>query len=256
MMRAFAILTWNGFREARRNRVTILIVAFTIALVLSAVLLTEATVTTFDRVLVDFGLGSMSLMMVFLVLFLSTGLVSREIERRTIYLVVSKPVSRGVFVVSRLAGNMLTLGAVLVGMVVVFCVEVRVYGLPIRQNELISIVGLWFELLILSSVGILLSSFSNQIVAAVVTAGTFFVGHLSADLYNLSKKGHSQLVRSLGRAVYYVLPNLERLNFRPQASHNLPVPQGEFLSAMLYACCYSVVLVALAVAIFQRRDFK
>ncbi|MFL5319158.1 MAG: ABC transporter permease subunit, partial [Myxococcaceae bacterium] len=87
-------IAWNGFREARRNRVTVVVAAFAVAILLCSTLVSEVTVATFDRVLTDFGLGSMSLIMVFLAIFLSCGVLSREIERRTIFMVVSKPVSR------------------------------------------------------------------------------------------------------------------------------------------------------------------
>ena len=103
-MGPFIALTLNGFREARRNRVTLIVALFALSLLLSSSLVVEVTVGVFDRVLTDMGLGSMSLMMVLLTIFLSSGLISREIERRTIFLMVSKPLSRGAFLVGRLFG--------------------------------------------------------------------------------------------------------------------------------------------------------
>ena len=107
-MGPFVALALNGFREARRNRVTLLVAIFALAMLLSTSLVLEVTVGTFDRVITDVGLGAMSLMLVLLTVFLSSGLISREIERRTIFLMVSKPISRGAFLVGRLLGNMLT----------------------------------------------------------------------------------------------------------------------------------------------------
>jgi hypothetical protein len=101
---AFLATAWNGFREARRNRVTVVVGVFALLTLLLATLVTQITVVTFRRVMVDTGLGLMSLILVFLSIFLSSGLLAREIERRTIVLVVTKPISRSTFL-ARFAGT-------------------------------------------------------------------------------------------------------------------------------------------------------
>ena len=256
MIGAVATLAWNGFREARRNRVTVLVAAFALALVIGAVLLTEATVSTLERVLTDLGLGSMSLMLTLLAIFLSSGLLSKEIERRTIFMVVSRPISRGMFLLARLAGNMLTLGVILLLMALLFIAELAVYRFPLHQAHLVAMSVLWVELLGLSSFGFLMSSFSSQIVSAVVTTGIFFAGHLSAEIYKLSQKSASGFLRGLGKAVYYLLPNLEKLNFRPHAAYALRVSGNEILQSVLSGLGYSAALIGLAVLVFSNRDFK
>jgi len=252
MIGAVATLAWNGFREARRNRVTVLVAAFAVALVMGAVLFTEATVSTLERVLTDLGLGSMSLMLTLLAIFLSSGLLSKEIERRTIFMVVS----RGMFLLARLAGNMLTLGVILLLMALLFIAELAIYQFPLHQSDFVAMSVLWVELLLLSSFGFLMSSFSSQIVSAVVTTGIYFAGHLSGEIYNLSQKSASGFLRGLGKAVYYVLPNLEKLNFRPHAAYALRVSSDEILRSVLSGLGYSAVLIGLAVLVFSSRDFK
>ncbi len=256
MIQSLLALTWNGFREARRNRVTLVVGFFAITLLLGTTLVTEVTVITFNRVLTDFGLGAMSLMLVLLAVFLSSGLLSREIERRTVFLIVSKPVSRGLFLVGRLAGNMLTLSALLLGMAAVFFLEMLLCRVPIAQSQLVAIGVLWVELLVLSAIGFLMSSFSGPIVSAVVTTGLYFAGHLSADIYQLSERTKSANLKAIGKAVYYLLPNLSRLNYRPQAAYNLEVPARVILESVAYGCAYAAGLAAIAIALFNRRDFK
>lgn len=255
-MGPFVALALNGFREARRNRVTLLVGIFAIAMLLSTTLVLEVTVNTFDRVLTDVGLGAMSLMLVLLTIFLSSGLISREIERRTIFLMVSKPISRGAFLVGRLLGNMLTVTVLQLAMAALFFGMMAFYKSPITSAHLAAIGMLWFELWVLSGVGFLMSSFSSQMVSAFVTVSIYVAGNLAPDIYKLAGKSKSGAVQSLGEAVYYVLPDLSKLNYRPHATYYAEITSAELLSSAGYAMAYTGVLVSLAVLLFNRRDFR
>ncbi|MGO9066653.1 MAG: ABC transporter permease [Myxococcaceae bacterium] len=256
MIRSFWAIAFNGFREARRNRVTLVLAFFAGLLLLSSSLITDITVATFDRVLIDIGLGGMSLILVLLAIFLSTGLLSREIERRTIFMVVSKPVSRGLFLVARLAGNMLTLTALQVLMGALLLLEFWVLKTPVTWPTVLAIGMLWFELLLLSALGFLMSSFAGQMTSAFVTVSVFFIGHLSGDIYTLARRSKNVGLQLLGKGVYYVLPNLERLNLRAQASYGVVTPVKVWVGSGVYALAYAGVLVWLAVVLFRRRDFR
>lgn len=255
-MNAFTAIALNGFREARRNRISVVVMLFMLGLLLSSTLVTEVTAYTFQRVMTDVGLGAMGIFLVLLAIFLSSGMLTREIERRTLYLVVSKPVSRGLFLVARLAGNMLTLGVLLLAMAVLYFAQTALYGTPITAPQVVAIGMLWVELLVVSSVGFLMSSFASQLVAAVVTIGVYFAGHLSGDIYTLAQRSDNGALRALGKAIYYLLPNLDRLNFRPQASYDLLAPASDVLASAAYGVAYAAVLTCLAVLLFSRRDFK
>ncbi len=256
MIRSFWAIAFNGFREARRNRVTLVLAFFAGLLLLSSSLITDITIATFDRVLIDIGLGGMSLILILLAIFLSTGLLSREIERRTIFMVVSKPVSRGLFLVARLAGNMLTLTALQVLMGALLLLEFWVLKTPVTWPTVLAIGMLWFELLLLSALGFLMSSFAGQMTSAFVTVSAFFIGHLSGDIYTLARRSKNVGLQLLGKAVYYVLPNLERLNLRAQASYGVVTPMKVWMASGVYALAYAGVLVWLAVVLFRRRDFR
>lgn len=255
-MSAFAAMAWNGFREARRNRVTVVVGAFLGLMLLSSQLVTEVTVNTFERVLTDFGLGTMSLILVFLAIFLSSGLLSREIERRTIFLIVSKPVSRTRFLLARVAGNMLTLTALLLLMAALFFLELKIYGAPVRGTQVIALCFLLVELLVLTSAGVLMSSFAGTTVSALSVVGLYLAGHLAPDLYALSSTPEAGPIRSFGKILYYLVPNLERLNFRPQAAYQLPVDASAALSSLGYGLAWSAVFLCAASIIFSKRDFK
>lgn len=258
MMGPLLALTVNGFREARRNRVTVVVGLFALALVVFSGLLTNLALSTFDRVLTDMGLGVMSIMLVLLAVFLSSGMLTREIERRTLFLIVSKPIPRGLFLLGRFAGNMLTLLVLLAVMAGVFVIAVKIYGLTgeVTRAQVTAIAMLFFELLILSSIGFLMSSFASQMVAATVTASMYFAGHLSGDIYELGLRAGEGPLRAIATAVYYALPNLSRVNFRPQATYSVDTPITDLLASGGYAIGYTTIMLALAVVFFQRRDFK
>lgn len=255
-MGAFLALALNGFREARRNRVTVVVLAFAVVLLLSSSLVADVSVATLDRVLVDVSLGAMSLLLVLLAIFLSCGLLSREIERRTIFMMMSRPISRALFLVARLGGNMLTLGVLLLIMAAAFLVAMLLYRTPLHATQALAVGMLWVELLVLSSIGFLMSTFSSQLVSGAVTLGVYFAGHLSADLYRLAQRTSSEGLKLLAKGAYYALPNLERLNYRPHATYGLEVPTSEVLQSLVYALAYAGAAVLLAVLVFARRDFK
>jgi hypothetical protein len=115
---------------------------------------------------------------------------------------------------------------------------------------------LWVELVVLSSVGFVMSSFSGQMVSAVVTTGVYFAGHLSSDIYAQAEKTDVVSLKVLGKAIYYLLPNLERLNYRPKAAYGLVSAPSEVLTASAYGLCYAAVMILIAISLFEKRDFK
>lgn len=255
-MNAFTALALNGFREARRNRITMLIAGFALLALLMSTLLADVSVASIERVLVDMGLAGMSLMLVVLAIFLSATQLGKEIERRTIFMVVSKPVSRATFILGRMAGNMITLGVLLLAMTAIFWVELLVMGYPMRSQYLAAVGTLYVELLVLSSIGFALSSFAGSIVSAMVTAGIYIAGHLSGDIYRLGERAQNAFITGVAKAAYYILPQLDRLDYKPHATHLLSVSGSDAALSVAYALGYSGVMLALAVLFFSRRDFK
>lgn len=255
-MTAVVAIALNGFRESRRNRVTLVIFAFAFVLIFGSSISFELTVSTFDRVITDIGIGVMGLISIGLTIFLGSGLIPREIERRTIFMVVAKPVSRSAFVVGRLLGNVLTVWFVLTVMMGLFLLQLVWTKSAIDSSHLAAFVGMLLEVAVVSSVCFVFATASSQFVTTLCTVGLYFIGHLSSDLYRYANNSESAVVSAVGRALYYLLPNLDRLDFKARATYFDPTSLSELASAAVYACGYSAVLVVLATALFQRRDFR
>ncbi len=249
-------LALTGFRESRRNRVTVVVGLFAFVMIFSATFALELTVTTFQRVMNDIGLGMMSLIAVFLAIFLSSGLLPREIERRTIFLIVSKPISRSAFLVGRLFGNLITVFFVVLIMSLLFCLQIAVQGGVPGPAVLTAIAGLMLEVVLLSCIGFAFASWSNQFTAAVATVGLYFTGHLASDLYRRAMQAKVEAFKVIGLSLYYLLPNLDRLDYRARATYEVATPIGELLSSTVYTLGYSAVIVAIACLLFERRDFR
>ncbi len=255
-MSAFGAMVWNGYREARRNRITTLIGGFAIVLMASSTLVAEVTVMTFQRVSTDVGLGLMAMIMTVLAIYLACGMLPGEIERRTIFLVVSRPISRATFLVARLIGNVLTLAILLAAMTAIFWLQSKYIIFDIGWPVLYAQLGLLTELVVLSAAGFMFSSMSSAVVSATCTTGLYFMGHLTNDLYKIADRSDSAAMKAFGRFIYYALPNLENLNYRGHATYDISVDPADFLKTVVYALGYAVVFTVVAMFVFERRDFK
>jgi ABC-type transport system involved in multi-copper enzyme maturation permease subunit len=216
----------------------------------------QLTVATFERVLTDLGLGIMSLISVFLAIFLGGSLIPKEIERRTIFMVVSKPISRSTFVVGRYLGNLFTVYFVTFIMTVLLVLQFLADRTALSAPLFTAIAGLFLEVTVISAVSFTFAAATSQFVTIVSTVGLYFIGHLSGDLYRLAARSDSGLFRRAGQALYYVLPNLDRLDFKARATYGDPTPILELGSSALYALGYTMVMLVIACALFERRDFK
>ncbi len=255
-MSVLAALVLNGFREAVRNRVTVVVFVFAFIMIFSSTVALDMTVATFERVMTDLGLGVMGLITMFLTIFLASGLIPKEIERRTIFMVLAKPVSRTSFIVGRFFGNVLTVYSITLVMTVLFIAQLVANGVTPRTTHWVSIGGLCLQTLVLTAVAFALASSTSQLVTAVASISLYSIGHLEPDLYVMAERSHSEGLKWIGKALYYVLPNLDRLSFSSRATYDDPVSWAEFGLAAGYALAYSVVMLVIASALFERRDFK
>jgi ABC-type transport system involved in multi-copper enzyme maturation permease subunit len=255
-MRTLLALASAGFKEARRNRVTVVVVAFALVMILMTTVFLNSTAFTLDRAVTDFGLGVMSLLLVGLAMYLSVGMLSREVERRTIFLVVSRPVSRATFVAGRFLGIVATLTVMQAAMVALYASQVWLFEVPPTGAMVAAVAGLWIELVVIAGLGLFLSSFAGQLTAATVLVAVYLVGHWAPDLWALADRTPSALLQGLLRAAYYVIPNLDRFDFKAAAAYGQGLDGGVLLQSLGFGLAWATALVAAAALVFTRRDFK
>ena len=247
----------NTFREAVRDRVLYNLVLFVLLIIGCAILLGDLTDGHEARTIVNIGLNAMLMFGAFIAIFVGVGLVSKEIERRTVFAIFAKPVGRSEFVIGKYLGLCLTLAV----NVAVMGLGVSVALIYVGNNSFAggiwgSIVLIFFELTILTGVATLFSSFSSPALSALLTFLIFVIGHFSASLRDLAEGMTSQSAKFFFDAIYYLLPNLSHFTFVTNAAHG-DVPPPEMLGfAILYAIVFDTILITAATLIFSRRDFK
>jgi len=249
----------NTFLEAVRDRVLYNLVIFVLLLIAGAIFLGELSGGQERKIIIDLGLSTMLLFGVFISIFVGVGLVYKEIERRTVYAIFSKPISRGEFLIGKYLGLCLTL---LVN-VVIMGVGVSLALLFVHRGWEPLIVTIWpailliyFELMMITGVALLFSSFSSPALSALLTFMVFIIGHFSADLKNLAGSMESVVARGLFILLYYLLPNLSNYSYITPAAHGQLPGAANVLLAMLYAAVYIAVTIAVATLVIGRRNFK
>lgn len=252
-----SVIARNTFREAIRDRVLYNVVIFVLLITASAIILGELTDGHEARTIVNIGLNAMLLFGAFIAIFVGVGLVWKEIEKRTVYAIFSKPVKRGEFIV----GKYLGFAATLFANVVMMGIGVSLALLYVGGGSLVvsiwgSIVLIFLELTILTAVAILFSSFSTPALSALLTFLIFLIGHLSSGLRDLAAGFSSKAASLLFETIYYLLPNLSLFSFRTEAANGLAPNFTMIAGGIAYAAIYSTILLAISIYIFNRRNLK
>lgn len=254
--RLILIIAKNTFREAIRDKVLYNLVLFVLLITASAVFLGELTDGEEARTIVNLGLNAMLLFGVFISIFVGVGLVSKEIEKRTVFAIFAKPVHRSEFIVGKYLGLCLTL---LVN-VVVMGIGVSIALIYVGGSMVISIwcaiFLIFLELVIITAVAILFSSFSSPSLSALLTFFVFIIGHMSSSLRDLAAVMGSRSASVIFEIIYYIFPNLAHFSFRTESAHGLVPSPTILVGATLYAFVYIAILLTFSILIFSRRNFK
>jgi ABC-type transport system involved in multi-copper enzyme maturation permease subunit len=259
----------NVFRESVRDKVLYNLVLFAILLMGASYLIGQLTAGQDIKIIKDLGLAAISIFGLFIAVFIGIGLVSKEVERRSIYSLLSKPIRRHQLVLGKYAGLVLTLAVNLAIMVAAFYLvlaymrwmapEAMLQALdgPALDPRMLKAVLLTFgELAVVTAIALFFSTFSSPMLSATFTTGLYIAGHFSADLRNFDQVVDSRGAATIARGLYWVLPNLAPFDVKAQVVHAQPVPAGYVALTLGYGAAYIGVLLVLAVLIFSRRDFK
>lgn len=249
-------LALNTFREAIRDKILYSLLFFALLMIGSSVLVGRLTLGEYAKIIQDVGLGAINLFGVLIAIFVGIQLVSREVERRTIYTVLSKPIYRAQFVVGKFAGLALTLLVQVAIMTLGFLLLVKFSTGDWPWNLLVAIGLIFLELLVLTAFAVLFSCFTTPTLSGLFTGSVFLIGHLSDDIVHYGRESEAVWVQKLSELCWYVLPNLENFNIKNQAVHQVPLPEGHILSAVVYGVVYLSAVLLLASAVLERRDFR
>lgn len=245
----------NTFRENLRDKLLYNLLVFALLMIGSSLLLMRLTLGEFHRLLLNVGLGSINIFGVLIAIFVGIGLVNKEIEKKTIYTIVSKPVARYQFLIGKCLGLTLTLFVNTLIMAAGLLLVLVAQNVPI-ESMLFKALGLIFmEFMVITAVALLCSTFTSATLSAIFTLATYVIGHLTADLKTFGEK-LDEGMRALVTGLYYILPNLERFNLKGNVIHHIEVSGTDLLLIVVYGLTYVAFLLMSASIIFQRRDFR
>jgi ABC-type transport system involved in multi-copper enzyme maturation permease subunit len=253
------IIALNTFREAVRDRVLYNLVFFALVMMGAAILVGQISIGIERLIIINLGLTAISLFGVVMAIFIGVGLVYKEMERRTLYALLTKPIHRWQFIVGKYAGLILTLAVNTALMTVGLLLALFYVNRSLVAGDLQILLAVYFILLQLSlmtGIALLLSSFATPIVSMVCSLGLFVVGSFSPDIKAFGEMSKTPWMEWLSTAVYYVLPNFSAFNVITAVAHGRAVPIALVLDNSLYALMYSVAVAVGAVAIFSNRNLK
>jgi ABC-type transport system involved in multi-copper enzyme maturation permease subunit len=255
ILRIWAIAA-NGFREVIRDRILYFIGFFALLMAFAWRLLPEIAVGTHQKIFLDLGLAAIGLLGVIVAVFVGTGLINKEIDKRTILVLIPKPLSRAEFILGKHLGLSGVLAVMLGVMLVIYLLmllgmKVSFQALPL----IVSVFYLGLELILIAAVAIAFGVFTSSILATLMTFGVYLMGHISKDLIQLGIISKNPNILAITKNIYLILPDLERLNFRNEAVYGL-LPSADVLIAnALYSLVYTGLLLGISILIFSRRQF-
>lgn len=259
MIGRIRVIASNTFREAVRDRVLYNLVVFAILMVCGSLLLGRISLRIERLVLVNLGLTAIALFGIVIAIFLGIGLVSKEIERRTLYTVLAaRPVRRWEFIVGKQLGLIATLVVNAGFMSAGFFAALLYLQHRFEASDRFLLVALYFivlEFVVITSLALMFSTFSSPLLSTIFTFSLFVIGTFAEDLRGFGALAGGS-TRFLTTGLAYVLPNFAIFNVVSEVAHSIPVPGRLILFNTLYALLYATAATSAAVLIFDRRNLK
>lgn len=252
------VMATNVFREVIRDRILYIIGFYALLMIVVMQLLPQIAATTEDKIFLDFGLAAMSILGLIVAVFVGTGLVSKEIEKRTVLVLIAKPISRAEFIVAKHLGLTAVLALLVAAMTIIYLALLQLQGITYPLGSiLLAAFYLFLQLSLITAVALALGVFTSSVLATLLTFAVYLMGNFSQDLVNLGRISNNPGFEGLTQGLYLILPDLSRLDLKNQAVYGaalLPDPLTLLANAG-YGVFYTVLLLAIAILVFLRREF-
>ena len=253
-MRMIWAIAVNTFREAIRDRVLHSIIFFAIAIIVLSIALKEVTIGEQAKVVRSIAQTSIDFFASIMAMFLGISTIGKELENKTIYTLLSKPISKGHFVLGKYTGLMLTIGLEIILLAVFYSLIIGVQQSFPPPVFYMSLLILFFEMMLLTAWSVLCAVYSKTTEATGFILAIFVIGHLADDIWLFSTEADNPLFQQIGQTLYYLLPNFEALSIRTESIHQEAIPTMQSLFSMGYGLSYTVIVLIMAIFLFQRRD--
>lgn len=254
-LRIWAIAS-NGFRAAIRDRILYAVGFYGLLMVVALRMLPEFAASLEDAMLADLGLAAMGLLGAIVAVFSGTTLISKEVEQRTLLVLLPKPLSRAELILGKHLGLWSVLGAMIIAMTSLYWLALQLANAPLLfASTAIAALYLWLELAVLIAVALFLGTITQGALAMLLGVGVYGIGQMNAEWVELARLSESPGLKRFLHGLYVVLPDLSRLNWRNDAVYGALPSGGEFAIDVVYALGYTTFLLVLTMVIFARRQF-
>jgi ABC-type transport system involved in multi-copper enzyme maturation permease subunit len=255
LIRIWAVAS-NVFREVMRERIFLTIGFYGLLMFAAWRILPSISGAVQDKILTDFGTASAGLLGSIVAIFVGTSLINKEIEKRTVFTIITKPISSIEFILGKHLGLSAVLAILVAGMTAIYLVILSLAHINYQLMPLLlTAVFLFLELCLLTAAALLFSVFTSSILAILLTFSLYLVGHLSEGMVKLAGVTKNPGFQQLTENLYLVLPNLSRLDLKNDAVYGV-LPQADMLWTNAgYAVVYTVALLTVTTVIFSRRQF-
>lgn len=225
----------------------------------AAILVGQISIGIDRLVIVNLGLSAISLFGLVMAVFIGVGLVHKEMERRTLYTVLSKPVRRWEFLVGKYAGLLLTL-MVNTGLMAIGLAAALFYvGHPFVRSDgniLTAIYFILLELALVTAITLFFSCFTTPMLSTLYTLGIYITGVFASDIRGFGELTRSPAVKAATRIIYYLVPNFHNFNAIGLAAHGDAIPFSLVAQNTAYAFFYIAIVLLAASAVFSGRNLK
>ncbi len=258
-MRRAGAVALNTFREAVRDRVLYNLVFFALLMMAAAIAVGQISVGIEQTVIVSLGLSAISVIGLLISIFIGVALVSKEMDKRTLYALLAKPVWRWEFLLGKFAGLVLTLAVNTAAMALGLLLVMIYVKHALERSDAVVLVAVYFILLKLAlivALALLFSCFTTPLLAILFTVGLYIVGLYVQELRNLPVEVMSPAMSAFTKWLSYLLPNFENFNVMAMAAHGRAVPGALILQNTLYTVVYCTIVLTAAAVVFSRRDLK
>jgi len=267
-MRKVLSVAHNTFIEAIRDRVLYSMILFAIVMILSTLVFASISAEQYNKIVKDLGLTAISIIGILISVFLGIGLVYKEVDRKTVYNIFSKPIKRYEFILGKYLGLgfaifVITLGMALILFLLVLFIVIRYeglinfyYGGHYYAEFFNAVYFEYLEFLVVIGIALVFSSFTTPVMSALFTFFAIAIGRFSSDVRLFAEEVKSPVTAFFSEAVYRIIPNLEKFDFRSEAVYGGGVDPDLILYTTAYALIYTLALLILAVIIFERKEFK
>ncbi len=259
-LRRVVVVASNTLREARRNRVFLGICAAAVILQFVALALSDlALVDQKARLVQNFGLFTIPLMCVLTAVIMGVLLLHKEIEKKTLYAILPKPIRRSEFLLGKYFGLCALLLAELLVLAVAWFVVLWLRGGALSETILIALLLSYVEIVLITAIATFFSALSTPVLSGLFTLGLFFIGRISyiiTDLMSATKGVFVEIpaMRTLGRVLVAVVPDLSTFNISDDVLLGWDVGGDYVLSATGYGLTYAAIFLVLGMLVFERRD--